>query len=454
MRYFILFTLISTLAFSNISALKNGAPLICEIDRSLPRELLVITFTGGAGIVPKELQGIDWIITELLKDGGKNLSKDAFRKRLFLLNSEINYSRTARAMNVFIKTPEQNLRQILTIFSDLIKNPNFTLENFNKVKEQILGSRAMLDNEMRSVTFYLAPRDLFKYHPDTLDGTGSINSIKNITFEKLKEYYDRIFNFEHTFFSALGNARDNFVRNEINRTLFKKTHMKYTSYSFNDIKPNEYGRKGLKATIINKTKAVDNQIFFYYPLDVRMDTKKFMTGIVTHQILGGGLNGKLGSTLRGERGLTYHASSNISQRFPVWYVYTFGGLTQTLPLLNGIREVINNFKKEEISNESYTRAVNAIITDRKAELELPEDILLEKIDLKLKNLDTTFLIENFIQNLKSVTISDIQEFKKTNLDFENGFIYLMGDKDKLKNILKEFGIEEKSITIVEISQVM
>lgn len=440
-----------------LEKLSNNAPIEIVEDQSSPRQSLVLVFHGGSGALPKNLQGLTSILSQMLAEGPKGMSGDEFRRQLFLLNSSINVSSGSRATYVSITAPVDNLKRILDLTYNVLQKPKLDLETFQLAQGKVLvSSRSMLDN-MRGTTFYYGFRDAFKFHPDVLDGSAAPGTIEALKLDVAKEWFPQLINFRKMMVSTVGPATKWKILADM-QTMMAKTKKQlgkndYLPQSYTSMRVTDFTPNSLQVTIIHKPKATDNQVLYIFPEQLSFDSKERLVALVTHENLGGGLTGKLGDVLRTQRGLTYHASTRPDGQRPYWVIYTFGGIFQTEGLLRGIPEVINQFKTAKLNPKEIDLSKRMNQTAFRSGMELPEDRLFSRLRLKLYGLDPNF-VDRFEDLLNQVTVEDVDAFRKSRLNIEKGFLYLMGDQGQILPVLKKMGIEKDKVKVVELTELI
>lgn len=434
--------------------LSNGAPIDIVEDAGSPRQSLILVFHGGAGLVPKEQQGITSVLQDMLAEGPQGMSGDDYRKKLFLLNASISFSGTARATYVSITAPVDSLKPVLQLAYDVLSKPKLDAATFDLAKAKVLTSAQSIFDNMRGATYYFAFRDAFQFHPETMDGSAVPKTVEALSLERAKEWFPQLVNFRKMSVATVGPATKWVVIADL-QTIMAQTKKTLKDNSFLPTKaetldPVKFRPTELKVALLNKPKATDNQILYIFPEDLSFDTKERLVALVMHENLGGGLTGKLGDTLRTQRGLTYSASTRADGQKPYWLLYTFGGIFQTEGLLAGVPEVLEKFKTDKLDPRDIELAKSMNQTAFRSGMELPEDRLFARLRLKMYDRDPAF-IDKFENYLNAVTADEVDAFRKTKLNYKQGFLYLMGDKDQILPALEKVGIKKEKVKIVELS---
>lgn len=452
--------LISLAAFSNpgfaaVESLVNGSFLDSEQDIKLPRQSVVMVFPGGPALIDKKLQGTTEIITDLLAEGPSSMQADDYRRALFLNSAEIKVYSSLRAMFVLVKAPVAKLQDAIDLAAKTLAEPRLDQKSYENSYGKIRAQTQQSFEDMQSVVFFYGMRRATLDNADIYDGSGSPATVKNITFDAVKNSYARIFDKKHLYFVSSGPAKASEVAAALNKSfLSAQVTPKFAALPGRDIDPSSIMRKspkGVSVTIIDKPGSTDNQLLFIYPEIIKRAAREEVVANVAHGLLGGGMSGRLGKTLRKERGLTYHAGSFVSQ--PGWMIYTFGGDDQVVGLLNGTKEVVAGFKSEKLSDQEVAEVKSTMDNKYRQNYELPGDVLLEKIKLRLFSRDEQF-ISKYQDLLKSVSLKDVRGFVSKKINTSHGQLFLMGDATKLKAALKKAGFDPTKAGVVGIDQVM
>lgn len=443
---FIMFNLSNSFA----DTLINGAPFLGEVDLDLPRSIVILTFQGAPTKLLPEHQGVILLLEEAFKSGATNTTQEVYKEKLFKQGADIDYSHGTNFFQVTIKTPPSEMENTLSLVKDTLTSPRLSKHEFKDYFENVLAGLKGNFESMQHVIFYLASRDSLSYSPYSLTGDTSPSSFLKIDYDLFIAEKNKVIDFDSMIISYIGSEKPSLVKKLFEKIFSEKLASKFIAQKEN---PSCIQKKSEQDyLVIDKPGATDNQIAFIYPKNLKRDGKDWPIGRVTMDLLGGGLHGRLGTTLRTERGLTYAAMSWLStSNLPLWMAWTFGGVEQTKGLLNGVPEVIAKYKNENIKNseiiESQERQMNKFMQLN----ELSKDRLSEKIWSLINHINPSFN-EKYPHLLKEVTAKKVEKFKK-NLNTDKPFIYLMGDKEKILKILNELGISLSRIKVISIEDI-
>lgn len=431
-------------------AFKNGSPFFGDQDKSLPRNILLLVFQGGGASVPMEQQGAVAILKEALQEGPANVSISQFKQELFDLGAEFEVASDSNVFEIILKAPASAQEKALQLVKRTLENPRTSEEDFKRYQGKVLAGLKAEFEDMRSVIFYFAPRDLMGSVPQLQIGSTSPSSLEKVTYQDFKTAIPKLLNYPGMFVSYVGSEAVSIVKTQVQTVLSEQLKTPYQRWKA--VLPDSLKLEKNTYTVLDKPGATDNQIMFLFPQKVKRDSPEWQVAQVTMDTLGGGLHGRLGKVLRSERGLTYHASSNFSSALmPYWVVWTFGGLEQTKPLLTGVPEVVEAYKASTLTAEDLKESKARLMNSFKMGIELPKDRL-QLMGWYYANGLPTDLASRFPKNLAKVDLKTLAKFR-TSLQSKVAAVYIMGDKAKVLPMLEAIGVAKDSVRIVPASEI-
>lgn len=433
-----------------VEKLKNGAPYFAKKDTSLPRSLLLFTFQGGPSALTPEQQGVILVLKEMLQEGPATQSLSQFKQSLFDLGAEIEFGSEANVFEIIVKSPAKEQAKVLALLKQTLESPRSSKEDFERIHSNVTaGLQTQFDN-MAWVLRYYGARDFMNYSAQTRTGDTSPASFAKISYDEFLTLLPKILDYQRLFVSYVGAEAPAVTKAQIETVFQDKLQKPYQQWVVEKqwtpkLEKNRY-------TIINKPSATDNQILFLFPQAVRRDSSDWAVSKIIMDILGGGLHGRLGQTLRVERGLTYGANSSFSSTtLPYWLVWTFGGLEQTKPLLLAVPEVVGKFVKTEITEKELSESKARLVNEYKTDTELPKDQLNEKGWFYANGLSPAYT-ERYVSDLGKVKLALANKFRSS-LQAKVSAVYVMGDKDKVLPMFEAMGVPKADVKVIEVSDI-
>jgi predicted Zn-dependent peptidase len=446
----VLFALTLSSSAWAFETLKNGAPFFAT-QSPLPRNVYILSFQGGPSVLAPEKQGVIQILTKLFEEGPSNMTVSEYQNQLFKLGADIFFGSRNNGYRVIMNVPPESEEKAFALLRQTLQNPKLGKSDFQRIHGNLQASLRARFEDMRTVLFYAAGKNFMSYAPLTLTGDTSPNSFDKITYEDLKTSLPKILNYEAAFFAYIGTPTTSSAKQRLESVFEKELKTPYKAMK--TPRPSAPVVNGLQYTVIDKPGATDNQILFLFPQKVQRDAAEWADASIAMDLLGGGLHGQLGATLRSKRGLTYAANSGFNgSGLPYWNVWTFGGVKQTKDLLTGVPEVVASFQKMKLNQATLDQSKARLRNEFRSSQELPKDRLGEETWYYLMDLNPNF-IDQYEKDLTKTPLKQINQFK-SQLQSKNAAVYVMGDKDVLLGILESIGVKKDAVRVLKISDIL
>lgn len=421
----------------NTSSLTNGVSLSIHTDEGLPRQIVTLQITGLVNQLGREDQAFFPVIAKIFDQGPAEMSEEEYKQKLFLLNASISFSPAYRSFDVSVVSPPQHLEETLELAFKVLRSPKLNAKSIN---EALINTKANLQSaftSMRTGLMYHAFKDYFKNDTLALNGTTSPKDVSKMNKDNVVNLYTKLFKLEHLRVYSVGPVDKQSLTTALNSMITKYKVPAFTPYEFNK----QITAPKAKVQVIHRPNVTDHQVLFLFHHKFDMDGREGVVAQTLFDYFGGGLTGKLGSILREERGLTYHASSNYGRYLPSWYIYSFAGSKQLEPLLKSAVEVKNLSEKSKVTTTELYNIKSSLVADFKQSYELPMD------NLGLEAYSALFgynlkALKNFPKDVMTVSPSELETYKAKLLADKDFALYIMGDKKVIIPILQNLGYKK------------
>lgn len=436
-RLLVLSLLLISCTTMNTSSLTNGTSLSIHTDEGLPRQIVTLQVSGLVNQLGREDQAFFPVIAKIFDQGPTGMSEAEYKQKLFLLNANISFSPAYRTFDVSIVSPPQHLEETLDLAFRVLKSPKLEAKD---IKEALVNTKANLESaftSMRTGLMYHAFKDYFKNDSLALNGTTSPKDVSKMNKTNVVTLYKKLFTLEHLRAYSVGPVDKADVTTALNNMITKYQAPAFTPYTFNK----EIPAPNSKVQVIHRPNVTDHQVLFLFHHQFDIDGREGVVAQTMFDYFGGGLTGKLGSILREERGLTYHASSNYGRYLPSWYIYSFAGSKQLEPLLKGATEVKDLSTKSKITTQELYNIKSSLVADYKQSYELPMDNLGLEAYADLFGYSAKAL-RKFPKEVMTVSPSELESYKAKLLADKEFALYIMGDKKVIIPVLQNLGYKK------------
>lgn len=193
---------------ASVYKLANGQKVVI-----LPKDGPIVVqsfFNVGSLNEPDGERGISHYIEHNLFNGSKDLAPGEFVKQVDFLGGYTNASTGCDQTNYRVRTwknDDNYLEKMLKIHASQIQYPTFTPEMLEKEKGPVTSEISMYSDMDSNILTNVAMKKLFGLESTSEDlVAGSIDKIRNLNQEKVKDYYDTWYTPDNTYTVITGDV--------------------------------------------------------------------------------------------------------------------------------------------------------------------------------------------------------------------------------------------------------
>jgi zinc protease len=420
--------------------LSNGLNVIAVQKKKLPIFQLSLVINAGSVDDPKGKEGLANLTANLIDEGTKKYNAIEIAEKFEELGTNLSISVDDWTTNISIKSLTQNAEKSLELLSDIILNPTFPNEEFEKVKKRTISNIISQKSDPNYVSSILLSQLLYKDHPLSHPTEGYENSLLNITREDVIEFYNSFYVPNN---STLIVVSDLDVNKSIE--LIEKFFSKWQKKNLNRNPISDIIYPKGKEVYIYHFPGINQAFVFLGSKGISRDNKDFNKFRVVNYILGGsGFSSRIVKTIRVKYGYAYWAYSRIdggykrdNKVFEGSFIAGFSTKVESGNhaielLLDEINKAINEgFKEDELeSAKSYYEG--SIARQGQTYSQVANIIF----NAKLWNLPYDYWIKD-IEEIKKLNLNEVNETAKKFLP-KDYVILVLADTSQFKFNLKGF----------------
>lgn len=291
--------------------LKNGITLLFE-KRNLPIISVSITNKFGAAYEESKIKGIAHLIEHLLFTGTKTRTHEDISREIEKRGGVLNAFTTHELTSFWFKLPSEHIFSGLDILTDILLNPTFKKEKFEKEKKIILEEIKMYQDNPRTAIFQQIEKNLFEPPFGNLI-IGSKETVSALQRNFVVNYFKEMYSPENYIVTLVGKADFKKVC-EYLENKFKKENKKLSLQKI----------KKKNAHSIEKRPGIDQAHFVFALHGPLPNEKNFYTLQVLDAYLASGMSSRLFLEIREKRGLAYTVLSSIDaeKNYSTYSIYT------------------------------------------------------------------------------------------------------------------------------------
>ncbi len=401
--------------------LPNGLTVLVVEDHKIPKVSYNL-FVDYDPIMQGAQEGYVEFAGGLLGTGSETKSKDQFNDELDFIGANANFSSTG----FFASALKKHNEKLLELVSDALIHPKFTQEELDKIRKKALSALAAAKTEPDAIAQRVASQLVYgKDHP--YGQNQDENSVNAITLDQCRQFYQNYFRPNVSYLAIVG---------DITMTEALPLVTKYLgSWERKEVPKQQYSTPVPPAkntiALVDRPNAVQSVIRVTYPLPFRIGEPDYIKGRIMNIILGGGTF-RLFNNLREKHGYTYGAYSQLN---PDKYISEFEATAEvrnsvTDSALVQILYEMNRMRSEAVPAEELEMVKNYASGTFSLSLEKPETVAnfalnIEKYQLPSDNYN------NYLKNLASVSVADIQQAARNYLKPENAYFVVVGKAEEI-----------------------
>ncbi|MFL5481559.1 MAG: M16 family metallopeptidase [Gemmatimonadaceae bacterium] len=183
---------------------------------------------GGSRQVTDANAGIEPILLDVSERGTQHYPKNALRRAMSRLGSEIVVTPNADWTMFGIRSSAEVFDSTWAIFADRVMYPTLPQSEVNLVKAQYLSGIRQRRDDPDALADYLADSITFVGHPYAVSVTGNEKSIQSIDSAALRNYHRNQFATSRMLLVVVGNIDRAHIERLVNQTLGKLPKGNYT----------------------------------------------------------------------------------------------------------------------------------------------------------------------------------------------------------------------------------
>ena len=344
--------------------LKNGICVIYE-KRELPLVALSITNPFGAVYEDSEIKGIAHFIEHLVFTGTKTRTHEDISREIEKKGGILNAFTAQDVTSFWFKLPSEHVFSGLDIITDILNNPVFAKEKFEKEKKVVIEEIKMYHDIPQKHVFDLLEANLYK-KPFGEGIAGSAKTVGALKRDFVMNYFKRVYTGKGYIVTIVGNVD------------FEKV----CSYLEEKFKPIDRALKlpnieKWNKHSVEKRPGIDQAQFvlgFHAPMFI---DKEYYDLAVLDAYLAKGMSSKLFLEIREKRGLAYTVKGSLATEKNYSYYSIYAGTTkEAVPevkelILQGFRDV------EKMTGGDLQEAKEMLVGLRKISSEESSDVMNE-----------------------------------------------------------------------------
>ncbi|MBU3912690.1 MAG: insulinase family protein [Nanoarchaeota archaeon] len=351
--------------------LNNGLTVLFE-----PRKLDVVSVSAsvnwGAAFEPGHSKGISHFIEHLMFKGTKTRDQEEIAREIEKKGGILNAYTSEEVTSYWCKLPSKHVSSGIEIASDLILNPRFDSEEFEKEKQVIIEEIKMYHDNPRYYVMDKIKGLLYK-KPFGMSIAGKAEIVRGLTMERVIDLFKSKYTSDSMILSVVGNADFDEICKKAEK-IFPKTQRKIIEHAPVRMNSQESeSRAGIDQT---------HFVFGFHAPSLK-DRERYAYEVMAAYLFAG-MSSRLWQEIREKRGLVYSINGDfdLGSRYGYCAIYAGTRKEKVREIKQIILEEIKKLKEvsardieeckeqvigvKKIAEEDSSSAMNSIMLEEVA----------------------------------------------------------------------------------------
>lgn len=420
------------------SALANGMKLYGIQHTEVPLVQYNIVIEGGHMLDDIGAPGVASMLAMMLNEGTKNKTPEELEEEIDLLGAMIRVYAGAEDITVTVNTLARNFERTLAIVEEMLLEPRWDTEAFELSRTRVLNGlrRSSIDptylGSMALTKLTLGSENIF-----STDVSGTPESVKNMTMDDIKAFYEKNISPSVARFLVVGSIDQARVEKALASLgtdwIAKEVQMPEIVFAPAPEKAGVY--------FVDVPGAKQSNLYIGAPAIPR-GNPDYYPAFVANYKLGGGFNGYVNLVLREEKGYTYGArtSLNAQKNYGTFVASSAVRSSATLESAEIFRDLMKSYRTGvSQSDVDFTR--DALLKGNALRFETQRALLGMLNTMSAYGLPDDYIAreEDYVRNL---TVDDVNAMVQKYIDPMKMYYVVAGDAATQLKELKKLGFGE------------
>jgi len=420
-----------------VRTLANGMQIVSVAHHEQPAVTMRMLIRAGAAQDPEGKGGLAELVSKLLDQGTTSRSAEAIADQVDSIGGAMGTGSGTDLTFVNIVVMKDSFGVGMDLVSDVVRNPAFSPEEIGRQREQAISSLRVSSQDPAYVASVVFDRLVYGFHPYGQPGSGTPESLSNLTQDDLRAFHRRYFVPNNTILAIVGDVDA--------PEAFDAAEQVFGSWARGEVpvwKPIDPPAPTRRLVVIDKPDAVQTEIRVGQ-LAIPRKHPDYLRFDVAMKILGGEGANRLHRVLRSERGLTYGAEAD-AQAFKVAGDFVAETNTRTETTAETLRltlDEIGRLQRQRVFERELGDAQAYLAGSFPLTIETPNDIATIVINAVFYELPLEE-VATYRERVQAISPDDIQRVAREFIKPDRLTMVLVGDARGFVPDLRDIGITE------------
>jgi predicted Zn-dependent peptidase len=423
------------------ATLKNGMKVVLAKRPGVPTMVLRMLFDAGYASDQLSKPGTADLAMNMMDEGTESMSALEINEQLQMLGASLNAYSDLDASYVNLNTLKPTLEPSLDLMADVVLNPAFPEQDFERLKNQQLVAIQQEKSQPVQMALRIMPKFLYgedHAYGQPLTGSGTEASVQSMTREDMRQFYDTWIKPNNATLMVVGDVE----LDELVPMLEAR---------FGDWKKGKTPRKNLAAVptmnsgkiyLMDKPESPQSMIIGGYLVNPYGEVDEIARETAVN-VLGGEFTSRLNMNLREDKHWAYGAYTFMQQAKGQRPMIAYAPV-QTDKTMESIQEIVKEFTQyvgdKPVTTEEFAKTTGNNILQLPGQWETNNAVM-----SSLTNQVKYGLADDYYQQygraVQELKIEDVREVGKVLVHPDKLSFFVVGDKEKIMEGLQSLGME-------------
>jgi len=298
---------------------KNGIRVIYKKIPGVSSVALGIWIDTGSRNEELAINGISHFLEHLVFKGSRKYTSDQIKEYIEGVGGTLNAFTSEENTCYYAKFLKKHFYKIFDVLSNMTLEPVFKPKDIEKERTVIIEEIKMYKDLPQFQVQELFDSLSWPDHPLGRNIAGSIDTVKGISTQNIKDYHKKWYNSAHVVVSCAGDIDEELVARCVQREFSCLKYSETLTYL-----PFSRINSGPKISVLNKP-IEQTHLSLGFPALKRSDKDRFALGLL-HVILGGNMSSRLFNEIREKKGLCYEIATHAEKLKDCGIFYVHAGI--------------------------------------------------------------------------------------------------------------------------------
>jgi len=423
------------------ATLKNGMNVILAQRKGVPTIVGNLIINAGYAADMKTKPGLVSLAMDLLDEGTKNLSTLEISDKLQLLGASLYTGADLDESYLSFNTLKQTFEPTLDLVADVLLNPSFPEKEFNRLKTEHLNTILQEKAEPFGIALRVLPRILYgPEHPygNPLTGSGYKTTVETITLDDIHSFYNTWFKPNNATLVIVGDVEM--------KSLISSLEAKLAAWKKGSVPKNEITQvkstTGKKIYLIDRPESTQSVVLAgYLTTPYGQVFQPALTAL--NNLFGGEFISRLNMNIRENKHWSYGAGSFVwdakGQRPFIAYAPVQMDKTKET-ILEIQKELASIISDKPVTADEFSRVQKNMLLQLPGMWETNSSVASSLNEKVIFNLSDDYF-KTYDAKVRNLTRDELQQVGTQVIKPEQVVYFVVGDKSKINDSLKETGYE-------------